>query len=133
MGCIRRCYFGKGGGNGGHYHPLALEALGLQLGCVGERPCEWVKQLPRIRNFSYFAGENPVFDVLRSSFDQLPPTERSLFLDLVIYRPFDVPKCEFGGWMGEMMEWLCLVYKEGEDDIKSRVQPFSQCLMFPSI
>ena len=36
--CIRRCYFGKGGGNGGHYHLLALEVLGLQLGCLRERP-----------------------------------------------------------------------------------------------
>ena len=42
-----------------------------------------------------------MFDVVRSSFDHLPPTERSFFLDLVLYRPFAVPKCEFGRRMGE--------------------------------
>jgi hypothetical protein len=43
-----------------------------------------------------------VFDILRSSFDLLPQTERSLFLDLLCYRPFVVE------------------YKK-EDEIRSRV------------
>jgi hypothetical protein len=114
--CVRRCYFDKGDG-----YPLALEALGLQLRCMGDKPLEWVKNLPKVRNFSYFAGGNPVFDILRSSFDLLPHTEQSLFLDLLCYRPFIVEGCKFGSSMVALMEWLCLVYKVDKDEIRSRV------------
>jgi hypothetical protein len=58
--CIDRYCFDKGGRRGFHYHPLALEALGLQLCCVEDKPSEWVKHLPRVKNFNYFAGENEV-------------------------------------------------------------------------
>jgi len=36
--CIQRCYFSEGIGLGYHYHPLALEALGLQLGYETKNP-----------------------------------------------------------------------------------------------
>jgi len=75
MTCVRRCYFSKGGGQGHHYHPLALQSLGLQLGCQSKNPSLWVKHLPRVRAFNYLSGGNPVFDILRSGFDLLSPED----------------------------------------------------------
>ena len=110
--CIERCYFNKGHGQGWHYHPLALQALGLQLGCLQDKPSEWVKHLPRVRNFSYLSGESPVFDILRSSFDLLRPSQQSLFMDMLFYRPT---------LLDDVKEWLCSVYKVDETEIKSQV------------
>ena len=121
--CIKPCYFPKGGRTGSHYHPLALQALGRLLRDEGEKPSEWLEKLPRVRNFIDMGGGNPVFDILRSSFDLLRPSEQNLFMDLVIYRPFDVANCQFGSRWAEMMEWLCLVYGEGEVEMRSRVRP----------
>jgi hypothetical protein len=117
--CLRRCYFQKGDGRGGHYHALAVEALGLQLSCVGDKPSKWVENLWRVKNFSYLCGGNPVFDILRSSFDLLPLCEQCLFMDLVFFGPF-------GSFFSihekiDMEEWLCLVHKEDEVEIKCRV------------
>jgi hypothetical protein len=81
--CVRRYYFQKGGGGDFHYHPLALQALGVQLCSVGDKPSKWMEKLPRVRNFNYFGKENPVFDILRSSFDLLQQTEQSLFMDVL--------------------------------------------------
>jgi hypothetical protein len=115
--CLRRCYFRKGHGGGWHYHPLAVEALGLQLSCVGDKPSEWVKNLtPRVKNFSNLTGGNPVFGILRSSFDLLPLCEQCLFMDLLYFQPF----YPFGEKI-DMKEWLCLVHKEDEVEIKCRV------------
>jgi hypothetical protein len=114
--CLRRCYFRKGHGGGWHYHPLAVEALGLQLSCVGDKPSEWVKNLtPRVKNFSNLTGGNPVFGILRSSFDLLPLCEQCLFMDLVFFRP------RYPRYPEDDMEWLCLVHKEDEVEIKCRV------------
>jgi hypothetical protein len=112
--CLKRCYFQKGDGGGWHYHPLALEALGLQLSCVGDRPLEWVKNLTRVKNFSYLSGQNPVFGILRSSFDLLPLSEQSLFMDVVLYRP--------SFWCSGLKDWLCIVHKKDEAEIKFRVK-----------
>ena len=117
--CLRRCYFRKGDGGGWHYHPLAVEALGLQLSCVGDKPSEWVKNLSyltRVKNFSYLSGGNPVFGILRSSFDLLPLCEQSLFMDLVFFKPVYPSFHET-----DMEEWLCLVHKQDEVEIKCRV------------
>jgi hypothetical protein len=115
--CLRRCYFQKGDGGDWHYHPLAVEALGLQLSCVGDKPSEWVKNLtPRVKNFSYLSGVNPVFGILRSSFDLLPLCEQCLFMDLVFFIPVHSIHEKV-----DMEEWLCLVHKEDEVEIKCRV------------
>ena len=98
--CLQRCYFQKGDGRGWHYHPLALEALGLQLSFLGDKPSEWVENLWRVKNFSYLSGGNPMFGILRSSFDLLPLCDQSLFMDLVVYTPFNET---------DMKEWLCVV------------------------
>ena len=118
--CVRRCYFQKGGGDS-HYHPLALHALGVQLHCVGDKPSKWVEKLPRIRNFNHFGRENPVFDILRSSFDLLQQTEQSLFMDLLSFNPFSFHGTFLSSYAVEMMKWLCLVHKVDEDEIRSRV------------
>jgi len=72
MTCVRRCYFSKGNEGVCHYLPLALQSLELQLGCYGENPSLWVKHLLQMKAFNFFPRENPVFDILRSSFDLLP-------------------------------------------------------------
>ncbi|KAG0570620.1 hypothetical protein KC19_6G175600 [Ceratodon purpureus] len=89
--CIRLCYFSTGKLNDRHYLPLALKALGLQLGNRFEkRPSEWVKALQDVRNFDSLQDEvNPVFSILRSSFDCLKLAEQNLFMDLVVFFPDD--------------------------------------------
>jgi hypothetical protein len=119
LNCLRRCCFQKGDGGGWHYHPLAVEALGSQLSCVGDKPSEWVKNLWRVKNFSYLSGGNPVFGILRSSFDLLPLCEQCLFMDLVFYRPNYGPQYSR---KIDMKEWLCLVHKQDEAEIKCRVK-----------
>jgi hypothetical protein len=114
--CLKRCYFRKGDGGGRHYHALAVEALGLQLSCVGDKPSEWVKNLWRVRNFNYLSGQNPVFGILRSSFDLLPRCEQSLFMDLVFFKPVYPIYQKI-----DIKEWLCLVHKQDEVEIKCRV------------
>jgi hypothetical protein len=42
-------------------------------------------------------------------------------LGFICYRPFVVIRCDFGSSMVDLMEWLCLVYNEEEDEIRSRV------------
>jgi len=123
--CIQRCYFSKGVGLGHHYHPLALEALGLQLYYHGETPLEWVKNLPRVRTFGYLSRRNPVFDILRSNFDLLPSSEQSLFMDVGFF--YQLRRQLFHT---SSIQWLCNVYKENEDAIKHRVYSF--CLSFTS-
>ncbi len=39
--CVQHCFFEKGNGASSHYHPLALQVLGEQLGCVGYVPERW--------------------------------------------------------------------------------------------
>jgi hypothetical protein len=114
--CLRTCYFQNGDGGGWHYHPLAVQALGLQLSCVGDKPSEWVKNLWTVKNFSNLTGENPVFGILRSSFDLLPLCEQCLFMDLVYFQPV------FSFYEKiDMKEWLCLVHRQDEVEIKCRV------------
>lgn len=122
--CIQRCYFSNGGGSGFHYHPLALKSLGIQANFIGEKSSEWVGTFSRVRSFNHLGGGNPVFDILRSSFDMLRPYEQSLFMDLVVFNPFLVYfGCDFQSDWANMVEWLCLVHRVTEDTIKSRVRP----------
>ena len=63
-------YFSNGDTKDCYYLPLALKALGIQLGTVGDKPSHWLKILPKVKDFNYFVKEhNPVFNILRSSFD----------------------------------------------------------------
>ena len=100
---------------------------------MGDKPSKWVEKLPRVRNFNYFGGENQVFDILRSSFDLLQQIEQSLFMDLIFLNPN--PTMWFSSRVneGDMKEWLCLVYKVDEEEIKSRVFPSLPALRFLSV
>lgn len=122
--CISSCYFKKGESQGSHYHPLALRVLGVQLHYIGDkRPCEWVKSLSKIRDSSHLQGaRNPLFSILRSNFDRLPPQEQDLFMDLCIYFPSVNRKYAtyILIWL-DLMEWLCLVHNVEIDKIKERV------------
>lgn len=77
--CVALCYFRKGDVEWPyryHYLPLALKALGVQMGCVGNEPSVWKENLPQMKHFNYLdEGKNPMFSILRSSFDRLQPTE----------------------------------------------------------
>ncbi|KAG0584041.1 hypothetical protein KC19_3G180800 [Ceratodon purpureus] len=127
--CVALCYFKKGDDKGGHYLPLALKALGMQLGCLGRNPLEWVKALPKAKDFNYLQEEqNPVFSILRSSFDRLRPMDQSLFMDLIIYYP---TRQDLMKWLSliiynpkrqDLMEWLGLLYNQDLREIESRVQ-----------
>lgn len=116
--CVARCYFRKGNGEGFHYHPLALEVLGRQLGCRGENPSEWV------HNLGVSSKETVVFDVLRTSFDLLDAREQALFMDVgFFFNP--VPSyARFydrkGGLLGFRDELLAL-YKGNEGDLQNRL------------
>jgi len=48
---------------------------------------EWVEHLPGVRTFSDLSKKNPVFDILRRSFDALPLSLRTLFMDLGFFNP----------------------------------------------
>jgi len=120
MTCVRRCYFSKGDGQGHHYHPLALQSLGLQLGCHGENPSLWVKHLPRARTFNFLSGGNPMFDIMRSSFDLLPPRDQALFMDVGCFSYQD-PRYRGPYFEGLNVGWLCDVQKLDEEEIIVRV------------
>ncbi|KAG0570622.1 hypothetical protein KC19_6G175800 [Ceratodon purpureus] len=137
--CIRLCYFSKGKWNDRHYLPLALKALGLQLGNrFGKRPSEWVMALQDVRDFNHRQDkENPVFDILRTSFDSLRSTEQDLFMDLVRFSPnelfaveefysedseeWDEVEQPLSSVLG-LMGWLALVHNQSLENIGIRVQ-----------
>ena len=84
--CIKRCYFSKGNNKlrSSHYHPLALKVLGSQLGA--EDPKEWKLQLKEVDVFNQRRErENPVFSILRRSFDELKPEDQLLFMDVALF------------------------------------------------
>jgi len=117
MTCLRRCYFSKGNGQGYHYHPLVLEALGLQLGCHGERPSLWVKKLKMVETFNFLSGENPVFDILRRSFDLLPPSDQTLFMDVGCFS-----NSIYSSGLPINIGWLCFSHNQDEEELALRVQ-----------
>jgi len=75
-----------------------------------------VKNLPRIRTFSYLSRTNPVFDILRSNFDSLPSSEQNLFMDVGLFRQLYGEFFETSG-----MQWLCNAHKEDEDAIRHQI------------
>ncbi|KAG0611358.1 hypothetical protein M758_7G135500 [Ceratodon purpureus] len=114
--CIAFCYFSKDKKGGRHYLPLALKALGVQLGCVGNEPSMWVKTLPKVKDFNYLEEENnPVFSILRSSFDRLQAVDQNVFMDVVLFTPRLSPAVG-------LIHWLSLVYSQDLQEIQSRLR-----------
>lgn len=117
--CVALCNFRKDNKRGYHYVPIALKALGTQLSYIGNKPLEWSKTLPKIKaNFNILKEEhNPVFSIMRSSFDRIQdPNDQDLFIDVVLFTP---------DWeiMGPM-EWLSYVYNQDLQEIQDQVYPF---------
>ncbi|KAG0611617.1 hypothetical protein M758_7G152900 [Ceratodon purpureus] len=116
--CVSLCYFSNGDQGSCHYLPLALKALGVQLSCIGDKPSQWLKILPKVKSFNYFEEEhNPVFSILRSSFDRLQPIDQCLFMDVVMYKPMRRP--DIGNL--DLSQWLSCVYNEDHEEIESRL------------
>lgn len=117
--CVARCYFQKGDKRGYHFLPLALKALGVQLGTLGDNPLEWVKNLPEAKDFNFLDEiQNPVFSILKSSYDKLKPADQCLFMDISLFMPFER---HFGSLEIDFMEWLCFVHKQKEHEIQNGV------------
>jgi hypothetical protein len=118
--CVGRCYFQKGEKQGYHYLPLALKALGMQLGCLGNNPVEWKKGLSKVRNFNYFCEQNPVFGILRLNFDRLQAQEQTLFMDIALYCPLNSGSSMDG--VPDLIRWLSLVHRQKLEDSENQVQ-----------
>ena len=120
--CIKSCYFRKGEGRGSHYHPLSLKALGVFLQYGGKEPSLWTKDLEKLKESSYSQEpKNPLFNILRINFDELPKWEQELFMDVVLFHPGTSCK-------SDLMEWLCLVHNKKNGEIEDGV-----CSQFPSL
>jgi hypothetical protein len=89
MRCVDRCHFKKDDGSGSsHYHPLTLDVLGKQLGCIDSR--EWNVELDKIDNDIFNLSEesdHPIFSILRRSFDAVSEEDKLLFMDVVLFIP----------------------------------------------
>ncbi|KAG0569867.1 hypothetical protein KC19_6G122000 [Ceratodon purpureus] len=136
MQCINRCHFGKGDGKGSkHYHPLTLKVLGTQL--VGRHPGEWNSQLEEEDVFNQLQEqENPVFSILRRSFDTLKFEYRMLFMDVALIdnkpklslsrRVYDsndgvMRNSDYLSTWYNMFEWLRMVHGISMEELKKRL------------
>ncbi|KAG0613627.1 hypothetical protein M758_6G117300 [Ceratodon purpureus] len=136
MQCINRCYFGKGDGKGSkHYHPLTLKVLGSQL--VGRHPGEWKSQLEEEDVFNQLQEqENPVFSILRRSFDTLKFEQRMLFMDvaLIDIESFSgrdywsrithfgfIENSDYWSTWYNLFEWLSMVQGISTNEVKKRL------------
>ena len=123
--CVSRCYFRKSENQGCHYLPLAVKVLGMHMGSMGSDPKQWLKSLPRIRDFDLHSPEeNPVFGVIRLNYDRLTSEEQALFMDIVCYCPgFDDDDDE----NSHFMEWLGIVHQKKWEEIGVQVHFYHPC------
>ncbi|KAG0611643.1 hypothetical protein M758_7G154700 [Ceratodon purpureus] len=110
MHCVERCHFRKDDGSAEHhhYHPLALDVLGKQLGCID--PKEWEAQL----YYQSREADDSIYSILRKSFDALSPEDQLLFMDVALFLPWH----QHGPYMYQraaynynMFEWLGMVHR----------------------
>lgn len=109
--CVERCRFSKDDTHKSHhYHPLALNVLGRQLGFID--PTEWEEQLDKIDEdiFNHSKEINhPIFSILRKSFDALSPEDQLLFVDVALF----LPETFSFAWYGTTdvhFHWLGMVH-----------------------
>lgn len=143
--CVQQCCFRKDDGKSKsyHYHPLALDVLGRQLGCIN--PKEWRAQLHKIDQIGQDIfnqsreNKHPIFSILRTSFDTLPPEDQMLFMDIGLFIPDFVSgdsgslerKCalltkdrSFSSFADSVCRWLGMMHRTpGLKDVMSRVSP----------
>lgn len=79
--------------------------------------------LPKARDSNYLGEKiNPVFSILKSSYEKLQPSElRCLFMDVALYMPFEQ---HFSSLDTDLLERLCLVHRPEEEEIQDQVQSF---------
>ncbi|KAG0601423.1 hypothetical protein M758_11G109500 [Ceratodon purpureus] len=112
---LKKCYFGKGRDDKHHYHPLALEVLGIQLG-YSSKP--WKVQLDELDAGDAFnrlrerESQHPIFSILRRSFDMLGDEDQLLFMDGALFNP------QFGT---DVLERLSLVNEMSVKVVKQRL------------
>eukprot|EP01018_Ginkgo_biloba_P033964 Gb_01384 [translate_table: standard] len=96
------------------YHPLALNAIGAQL---GSNPNSWKERAARLNFKRSRDNEHPIFSVLESSFQTLPSERhRQIFLDIALYVPFNLDTIQ------EICQWLTLMYEETPDGIMEMLE-----------
>ena len=124
MRCVERCHFKKDDGSGSsHYHPLTLDVLGKQLGCI--HLMEWRAQLNKIDEDIFNLSkevDHPIFSILRRSFDAVSEEDKLLFMDVALFTPnhFGLrSKYGFRGshYMHNVFEWLGMVHRRSVDDV----------------
>ncbi|KAG0621673.1 hypothetical protein M758_3G039500 [Ceratodon purpureus] len=122
--CVQRCCFRKGGGISYHYHPLALQALGEQLGRVGYVPGKWWALLNEIDFFNPFREpEHPVFSILRKSFDALNAQDQLLFMDAALFVPYSIGGYDdFYGYKWNVFEWFGMVHGISMNTVIARLE-----------
>jgi hypothetical protein len=114
--CIERCHFLKGDGKSRHYHPLALQVLGQQL---GRNIKQWPAQLRSIDMFSHLNDtKHPIFSILRKSFDSLNHEQRMVFMDLALLNTLSENYVVAGL---NKRDWLSMVYELPVEDVKNMV------------
>ncbi|KAG0556528.1 hypothetical protein KC19_11G060100 [Ceratodon purpureus] len=113
--CVERCCFRKDDvSDSYHYHPLTLDVLGKQLGCID--PKEWEAHLDKIdEDIFNRTGEkdHPIFSVLRKSYDVLSSEDQLILLtDVALLLPssrYDGPNLN--------LQWLGMVRGTSVDDV----------------
>jgi hypothetical protein len=124
MRCVRQCHFRKDDGSGSsHYHPLTLDVLGKQLGCIDSR--EWNVELDKIDNdiFNLLEeSDHPIFSILRRSFDAVSEEDQLLFMDVALFTPRRLHfswKDSFISFDHKLnvFEWLGMVHGRSTSDV----------------
>jgi hypothetical protein len=134
--CVKKCQFldpkkHEFGTNGScSYLPLALKALGSQLGSNGCNILEWEETLKKVGKPNKFnilrekEENHPVFRVLRIGYDALCEKDQHIFLDLAL-----VWICKWRCPRDKLRlkwDWLCCIHKNSlhtEADMKAIVSP----------
>jgi hypothetical protein len=130
MRCVERCRFRKDDNSGSsHYHPLSLDVLGKQLGCIDLR--EWRVQLDEIDKDIFNLSkesDHPIFSILRRSFDGVSEEDQLLFMDVALFTPNRI----YMRWeyllitcsMLNVFEWLGMVHRRSAGDVIRGVSHF---------
>ena len=95
-----------------HYHPLALQALGRQLGSIGCDSEQWWAILKGNDIFNPSReSQHPVFSILRRSFDALNIQDQLLFMDAALFVPHIKGRIWYSlGYKLNFYEWFGMVH-----------------------